>query len=237
MAEFLLKNAGGRYAVVDEGVLKWDASHAEASGFPDRETALAAFEEAAEAVREAGRKKLAKALAKGLKVKPKWGWETERSPVLADYLPMWVGMAPKVEPRATESDLMGSFEIYFVKSRSGWLGPERGSGRRGYAWHQDFSRAAPFLSEESAQEAFRSTWGQNACVIRSSCLASGVKAFDKAPDGTLSAGAIPGEDGVSQAIAAACESRDIASEVERLGRESMAAAAPQPKAAPKKMGL
>lgn len=237
MAEFVLKNAGGRYATVEGSVLKWEASHAEASGFPDKETALAAFEAAAQAVRDAGRKKLEKSLAKGLKIKPKWSWEKERDPVLADYLPMWAGMAPKVEPRATESDLMGAFEIYFVKSKSGWLGPERGSGRRGFAWHQDFSRAAPFLSEESAQAAFRSTWGQNACVIRSSCLASGVKAFDKAADGTLSAGEIPSDDGVSQAIAAACESRDIASEVERLGRESMDTQARPRKPGPKKMGL
>lgn len=208
MAEFILKHPyprPPRWMRIDKGAVKWISSPAEADAFPDPEAAMAAFAAARLEMIAKAQIKVDKALAEGKEITPTRWPRTPRNPTIDDMAPDWVsqkGFKPCLESRATENDLLGVIELWFVKTKEGWLGKSKDNE---YRVKDTFHEAQPFLSLEAAQAAKQSArYGvQGASYLKGSMAFSQVI---PSSGGTM--------DDQSRGIAAACEAREIGGEIE-----------------------
>lgn len=102
--------------------------------------------------------------------------------------------------RPAADDLLGVFEQFLIRSSQGWLCRSQTKRQAGsLEWNAAFGLAVPFFSEEAAQAEILKRYG-GAWVIKTSCVFTGISPSPSRP---------PAPDGVSSAIAAACEARDI----------------------------
>lgn len=123
--------------------------------------------------------------------------------------------------RPTLGDLVGVFDIFFVRSSSGWLcRPHMTCHDGAMCWTEFFGFAAQFPDEDAAKLALAGygRYVSEGSVVKASCVFTGV-----------SAGANAGHDGVRDAIASACEARDITGAIEASAKERIEAMASAPK--------
>lgn len=226
MAEFILKHPSGRdrWMKMDRGGVKWVALSTAADAFADPDSAMAAFKSGRLAMIAKAQLKAKAEIARGIKITSLYYPRDSRNPEAADFLPEWVhekGFKPSLESRATESDLLGLIELWFVKNEHGWLGRANDGG---FAEKLNFHEAQPFLSLESAQSARKHPrFGAGpASYIKGSMAFSQVR-----PERADCV------DAQTLGIAAACEAREIGSEIEAAAmariQDLSAASAKRPK--------
>ena len=231
MPEIVVKHpANNSYAVFDpkKNTLKWSGDVQSATSFADQPAACAAFDAACSTLAAAAWAKTDKAAAAGKMVKAyglfqdehgqrRYG-DYERPANFSDYAPVWLQdyLAKDFDPdyvtRASRDDLMGVFDIFFIKSERGWLGcPTTRSSYSRYTWNKAFHQAATFLSKADAlRAAAEAGAGRDAiAVVKSSCAFSGVAFSEMGRD----ADSCP--DPEAMAIKCACEARDIEADIQR----------------------
>ena len=229
MPEIVVKHpANNSYAVFDpkKNTLKWSGDVQSATTFAGQPEASAAFAAACSALASAAQAKTDKAAAAGKTVKAYGSYldqqghrrygDYERPANFSDYAPVWLQdyLAKDFEPdyvtRASRDDLMGVFDIYFIKSQRGWLGcPTTRSSYSRYTWNKAFHQAATFLSKADAvRAAAEAGAGRDAfAVVKSSCAFSGVAFSERGRD----ADSCPDQE--AMAIKCACEARDIEADI------------------------
>lgn len=198
--------------------LTW-ATQAEASGFGSPTAARSAFNDACREIMASAERRVRAALANGSLVKTPGshgrsgifvmaGKRSEQA--LSFFAPHWLlkhwgdGTLPSIyfpdASRPADDDLLGVFEQFFIHSTEGWLcrsQTKRQAG--GLEWNAAFGLAVPFFSEEAALGEILKRYG-GAWIVKTSCVFTGISPSPTRP---------PAPDGISRAIAAACEARDI----------------------------
>jgi hypothetical protein len=134
---------------------------------------------------------------------PQWLWEKRNQ---LDSFP--------VASRSTADDFLGVFELFFVRSDTGWLarGQLKNSADR-LEWTESFALAIPFSSREAAMVEVKRAHG-SASIVKTSCVFVGAESVGHA-----------NADDTSAQIQAVCEARDIRSAIDQAARERLEAMA------------
>lgn len=252
MPEYLISNQSdiSKYARVDaKGIAFVDQE--KATGYATPEAARKAFDARCEELWQKAKKKGEQALAEGKYVKNdydyfvkpeemamnRWGYGAKTYRQIEEaFAPSWLVDAKAnnrksfadhfpVASRATNADLLGVHDLFYLCSEQGWLSRPKRKGSEGrLEYAKNFAMAVSFTSREAAVAEFSKglAYGSNVWVVKSSCaftmaepLAAGSKAFEPVAG-----------------IAAACEAREIrasleASVADRLEALRSAEAAPR----------
>jgi len=245
MPEFLIANNADipRYARLDpNGKIYWE-SMANATGFSSEEDARKLFSDAAAAMFEAFRVASEKALLTKKIMLDGVGLgypffryrstaQNARTASTAHELvtPIWLWQlqtrqwSVSVGSRSTPDDLLGVFDLFYVRSDQGWLcRPQRKDAESMLAWIDSFGLAASFTTEEAAAAALaKHTRFADGHVVKSTSAFTAVKQFGR-----------PNGDDTVGRIKAACEARDMravmsASAADRLQAMNNAGAASAP---------
>lgn len=206
MPEYIIKNESvSKYFQIDEDTHQASiVSMEEATGFGSKALAARALRGAA--ARRISQNKPGSPI-------PKWATAALGAPV-GELAGCFTFMA-----RPTVSDLVGVFDIYFVRSSCGWLcRPHMASHDGRMCWTDSFGLAAQFPDEDAARQYAGSQYVSGASVVKASCVFTAVT-------GRADAGA----DGVRDAIASACEARDITGAIEASAKERIDAMESAPK--------
>jgi hypothetical protein len=208
MPEYIIKNETiSKYFRIDgDDHQAAIVSMSEATSFGSKASAI-------QALREAAATRVAQGKHKPGAPVPKWATAAlgAQPGELADCFTLMA--------RPTLSDLVGVFDVFFVRSSSGWLCRPHMSCHDGrLCWDDSFAFAVQFPDEAAAKLALAGCRSYGASVVKASCVFTGVAA---------EAGA--GHDGVRDAIASACEARDITGAIEASARERIDAMQSAPK--------
>lgn len=232
------KNAQGSYASIkQDGSLVW-GTEKHSTPFHSAEEARSAVLAAAELTLAAATAAYLAAAAGGYVefTDPRSGETRRQAPQFHSYCPRWLyGHMPsrallppeaatldhaaflasfRVDSQATLEDVLGSFELFYVRCAHGWLGGPRTKASWGsFPLHDSFSKSIGFSSREAAAEALAlasDASGHDHAIIKSSCAFTRVERVG-----------LPIDD-VASGIGSACEARDIESAIKHAASERLA---------------
>lgn len=243
-----------RFARIDNGGKKvtW-VNQAEATDFPDPDSAMKGFESACAKMLAHAEARLKSAQDQGLIIKDpsvssreffclKKDAEARQKDRYADcpsfqdplehFCSKWLLRKKNKEEsyhiasRPTQDDLLGVFETFYARSSEGWLArPQRKSEGTGLVWNQSFSHAVPFSSALAAKAELDRLYAKGHIVKATNAFTEVIPVSK------------PEQDHVADSIQAACSARDIESAINESAQERLrdlkALQAPAADAAPR----
>jgi hypothetical protein len=151
-------------------------------------------------------------------------------------LPKWISLAidasmEELEQRFSTStqpemvDFLGVFEVCYVRSSRGWLcRPHKSMHGGNLCWAESFGFAATFPDPESALTVLAGMNFDGVSIVRASSLFTRVNTMKASRDAM---------DPIRDAIASACEARDISGALDEVAKERVSAMSHPPKSKPR----
>lgn len=139
----------------------------------------------------------------------------------SDFLPQWCFGAGSpdcdMESVAAPDELLSPLEVWFVRSKRGWLGAE---GRH-LRFFPELHQAMHHFSQEAARDAALKSRSPDCVLVKSQLVVSRVVPMPGARDWD--------KDDVSAALMCGCEARDIEEAISNVAQERKDAIAASPK--------